>query len=314
MKKISVVIPLHNGESTIIETLKSLYIQNRYFDELIIVDDFSTDNSLELIKGLFSNCEFKLITHDKSYGLAKSYNDSVRDAKGDLIITLHQDVVLMEDSLKKLIEVFEKDENVVASTHVVIHPKEIWNNYNFWQKCFFARLVGKKFYGMDGKFDCYKKSALESAGLFDEKHFKTAGEDGDIFLKLKKIGKIIQTDAEIVHLHKMDKKFKWTDLIYKQAQYSEAKGAVFRIHKNINTKSFFLTFFRELLLISLAFPIIRIFSIVLIIIYAFVYTKEIYLNEWRDKRILVLPFLNIGLLVVSLIYSIKGFVYGKQQI
>lgn len=312
--KTTVLMPVYNGESTIQKTLESLLSQSNNFDELVILDDASSDRSVEYIKNIMDGRrDYKLIQNEKQQGLAATYNRGIIDSTGDLIVTLHQDILLKKDSLKKLTEPFG-DEKVVAATHIVVHPMEIWKKYNFWQKCFFARLAGKDFSGIDGKFDAFRKSALEEVGLFDEKHFRTAGEDGDIVFKLKKIGQIAQTDAKIIHLHKIDPHFSWKDTLHKQAQYSEAQGVLLVRGRIRNIAQFGKSFFREILLLALLIPYARIFSLILILIYSIAYTKIVFQKECRDKRIFVLPFLNIWLLFVSFFYTFRGFVYGKQKI
>jgi len=312
--KISVVVPAYNGESTIKKTLESLMRQTKKFDELIIVDDASIDNSAQCIKDFFgANNEYKLISNEKQLGLAATYNRGIRASKGDLIVTLHQDIILENESLKELVKPFG-DDRVAAASHIVVHPLKIWNKYNFWQKCFFARLAGKDFSGIDGKFDCFRKSALERVGLFDEVHFQTAGEDGDMVYRLKKIGRVVDTKAKIIHLHKIDPKFSWRDIIRKQKQYSEAQGALLTRGRIRGIRSLIKSFFRELMLLALFVPYLRIFSMFLIILYSFLYTKIVFVKEYRNKRILILPFFNIFLLFVSLIYSLKGFIYGKQRV
>jgi len=312
--KISVVMPVHNGESTLKKTLESLMRQTKKFDELIIVDDGSIDSSFQYIKYFFGvNDEYTLISNKSQLGLAATYNRGIKAAKGDLIVTLHQDVILEDDSLEKLVVPFS-DDQVVAASHIVAHPLYIWKRYNFWQKCFFARLAGKDFSGIDGKFDAFRKNVLEKVGLFDEVNFRTAGEDGDIVYKLKKIGKVANTEAKIIHLHKIDSRFSWKDIIQKQKQYSEAQGALLARGRIRGFSAKIKTFFREILILGLFAPYINIIFIIIIIFYSFIYTGRIYLKEYKNPRILVLPFLNIFLLFVSLVYSLKGFVYGKQKI
>ena len=312
--KISVVMPVHNGETTIAKTLESLACQTKKFDELIVVDDASNDRSAEIAKYFFgAKNDYQLIRNEKQTGLAAAYNKGIKAAKGDLIVTLHQDVLLENDSLEKLVEPFG-DQKVVASTHEVAHPIEIWNKYNFWQKCFFARQAGKTQSGIDGKFDCFRKSGLEKVGLFDKTNFRTAGEDGDMVYRIGKIGKIVFTKAKIIHLHKIDPHFSWKDIVYKQAQYSEAQGALLARGRIWGIKRLVKTFFREIMLILLFVPHLKILSFLLILFYSFFYTKLVFLKDYADKRILILPFLNIFLLLVSFVYSFKGFIYGRQKI
>jgi len=311
---VSLILPLYNGESTLIKTLESLLGQTAKFNELIVVDDASTDKSLELLQEFLNKkLDYTTIAHKKNFGLAKSYNDAIRILREELIVTLHQDVVLLEDSLEKLIAPFKNSE-VVASSHVVMHPLKIWNTYNFWQRCFFARQAGKDQHGIDGKFDCFRKDALFEVGLFDEHHFRSAGEDADMVFKLEQIGKIADSEAKIIHLHKIDPNFSWKDIVRKQAQYSEAQGALLARGRIRDIGSFGRSFFRELLLLALIVPYLRIFSLALVILYAFLYTKLVFEKNYKDKRILTLPFFNIFLLFVSFVYSLRGFIYGKQRL
>ena len=64
--KVSIYIPAFNAEKTIEYSIKSIQDQSLAFDEIIIVDDHSTDNTSEIVKK-FHN--IKLITNPKNMGL-----------------------------------------------------------------------------------------------------------------------------------------------------------------------------------------------------------------------------------------------------
>ncbi|MCX6812234.1 MAG: glycosyltransferase family 2 protein [Candidatus Berkelbacteria bacterium] len=315
---ISILVPIYNGASTIEKTLDSLVKQSIKIDEIFLINDGSRDDSFKIISGFVKSKKLKnatIINHKKPIGLAASYNEGIKKSKSELIVTLHQDVIFKKNSLSKLIEPFEKDQpEIVAAYHNVLHPKEVWQKYNFWQKVFFSRLVGKKYSGLDGKFDCFRKSSLLKIGGFDQKNFRTAGEDGEIINRLKKIGRIVPSEAEIIHLHRDDKKFSLSDIIKKQCQYSEAQGVMLRLGVIQSPKQIVSAFFRELLLISLLVPYLRPLGIALIIVYAFYYTKLMFLAEYKNWRILLLPFLNVYLLFISLLFSIRGFIFGYQRV
>ena len=303
-KSISIIVPLYNAETTIYQTLESLFSQIADFDELIIVNDASSDKSMDIVKD-FLGCKenvvkgkcirANVINHERSRGLASSYNDGIKKSKSELVVTLHSDIILKNDSLKKLTRPFFMDnsDDIVATYHCVIHPYAIWGKYNFWQKCFFSRLVEKKFCGLDGKFDCFRKTALENIGYFDDIKFKNAGEDGDIIYKLGKKGRIVSTEAEIIHVHTMDPRFNFGHIIKKQKQYSEAQGILLRLGEVRNFYSLPIIFFRELLVIGLVVPYIRIISLFLIIAYSFMYTEKVFIKEYNNWRIIILPFLNV---------------------
>ena len=175
-------------------------------------------------------------------------------------------------------------------------------------------MVERTYCGLDGKFDCFRRSALKRVGGFDAKNFRTAGEDGDIINRLSKIGQLVPTKAKIIHLHRDDDKFSAKDIIKKQGQYSEAQGVMLR-HWVIKTpRQIFNAFFREFLLIGLLIPYVRFLALALILIYSVYYSKIIFAREYRNPRILILPFLNIFLLFVSAFYSIRGIIFGKQRV
>jgi GT2 family glycosyltransferase len=311
---VSVILPVYNGETTIVKTLESLFSQSENFDELITINDASADTSKDKIEKFLSGKPgHRMIDHEKNLGLAKSYNEAIKEARGDLIIILHQDIVLMPNALGYLIEPFAR-EDVVAAGHAVVYPYDIWLKYNFWQKCFFSRFVGKITRGINGQADCFRKKALEKVGLFDDERYRTAGEDGDMVYRLKKIGKVVETNAKIIHAHKISPDFGYWEIIFKQKQYSESRGVLLRTGRIKNIQNFLGMFFRELLLVLLLVPYLSYLSVVLIILYSFWYTKLVYLKEYKNPRIVILPFLNIYLLFISFLYTFKGFIFKKQSL
>jgi len=317
MNRISIVVPVYNAESTILLTLKSLIPESHLINEIIIVDDGSTDKSINVINSFFKKnlCKInkKIINHPKSIGLSNSYNDGICQSTGDLIITLHADIIIKKNAIALLIAPFSK-KTVIASYHQIIHPKRIWQKYNFWQKVFFDRKIGLTISGLDGKFDCFRKKDLLAINMFDSKTYFRAGEDHDIFIKLKKRGEVVPTNATIIHIHNLEKNFNYKKIIYKQAQYSEAQGANLRNHGIYSLELSFRTFFREILILSLLIPYIRIISLFLIVVYAFIYNKNTIKESFPHFQIILLPFINIYLLFVSLFFSCRGFILGKQTI
>lgn len=315
--KVSIVIPVYNAASTIQKTLHSLVSHQKFINELIIINDGSNDDSIKIInkflKKEFTSIKKQIITHPKSIGLSASYNDGIKHSHGNLVVTLHSDIILQKNALKLLLDPFTNPK-VVATYHQVIHPMPLWKKYNFWQQVFFDRQMGVTQSGLDGKFDCYRRQVLLKIGLFDNKTFFRAGEDGDIFFKLQKVGQVVATTATIIHLHNIEPSFDYKKIIYKQAQYSQAQGALLKRHGPISISHFFHTFFREFLLTSIFIPYIRTISLILIFLYSIIYSRNTIRQNYSDPRVLCLPLLNIYLLFISCLYSLKGFFYGQQTI
>ena len=317
---VSIIIPVYNGAKTIIESLDSLlkqdYIGNNLnLVEIIVINDNSTDNSFSLVRDYFYDKTIKniILNNKKNLGLAANYNIGIEISGGDYVITMHQDVILKNNALTLLVSAMDEVETV-AAFHYVDHPREIWEKYNFWQKCLFSRLLDKRFYGLDGKFDIFRKCILIDVGMFDPVTFRSAGEDGDIIKKIESIGISKKTEAGIIHIHDNNPKYSLKSYLLKHAQLAEAQGALYRKHGITSIRELFRAFFRECLLLMLMVPYLRYFSVLLIFLYSFYYTKNVYIAEYKNPRILLLPFINISLIFVSFFYSLKGFVTGKQYL
>ena len=98
--KISIISPIYNRGKYILRFLRS--IQNQYFDniEIIFVDDFSSDNSVELIKNYqFEDERIMLIEHNKNKGTLISRNDGALISKGEYLIFPDPDDILTQDIL-----------------------------------------------------------------------------------------------------------------------------------------------------------------------------------------------------------------------
>lgn len=153
-------------------------------------------------------------------GLANAYNQGIKKAKGEIIITIHQDCLPLEkDSIKKLIKPFE-------------NPKVVMT-FSWIKDC----ETNRKYSPLppDGKFVAFRKKILEEVGLFDEKIFFTGGEDVDIWLKLKKKGEIIRVETEIAHFHPG---YLGNKTLEKRRQNGSINGALFRIWGFKNPKVF----------------------------------------------------------------------------
>ena len=106
---VTVICLCYNHEAFVVETLNSVIHQSYAPVELIVVDDFSTDNSREVIrKWLINHPEILFIANEKNLGNTKSFNKALKFAKGEYIIDLAADDVLMPDCITLQRNTFEK--------------------------------------------------------------------------------------------------------------------------------------------------------------------------------------------------------------
>ena len=103
---ISVVIPLYNKEGQIAHTLQSVFTQTFQNFEIVIVDDGSTDNSVEEVEK-FDDSRIRLI-HQTNAGVSAARNRGIEEASGELIAFLDADDVWMPEYLATQYGLYQK--------------------------------------------------------------------------------------------------------------------------------------------------------------------------------------------------------------
>ncbi|MES2568258.1 MAG: glycosyltransferase [Bacteroidota bacterium] len=106
--KISVCIPVFNGEKYIEEAINSVLNQTFKDFELIIVDNKSTDSTVSIIKK-YTDQRITLIQNDSNIGLIPNWNKSMEHAKGEYIKILPADDYIYPDCLQLQYAVLEQD-------------------------------------------------------------------------------------------------------------------------------------------------------------------------------------------------------------
>ena len=107
---ISVVIPLYNKEQIIEKCLQSVLSQDYDDFEVIIVNDGSTDRSVEIVKAI-DDSRIRLIEQENG-GPSKARNTGVKNAKGDWIVFLDADDEFLSGALKKICNLIQNHPNV----------------------------------------------------------------------------------------------------------------------------------------------------------------------------------------------------------
>ncbi len=187
---ISVVIPTYNDGDTIGESIESIY--NSYDEgnfEIIVVNDKSTDNTLEKLEILKTKYNFTILNNEENLGKVLSLNRAVDHTKGDFILFLDSDTLMSKKALFDMLSSLENSK-VAASTC----------RYRAKNKGFMARMQELE-YGLLGLIQTsynltstislwggcilIKKNALESVGRFS---LNMLIEDMDLALKLGENG------------------------------------------------------------------------------------------------------------------------------
>lgn len=123
MPLVSVVMPVYNAENYILESVRSVLNQTYHNFELIIVDDASTDHSIELVSSICDgNSHVKIVCLSENGGVSHARNTGIFEARGEYIAFIDSDDLWKPDKLKLQME-FMIDKSVLFSftSYEILH-------------------------------------------------------------------------------------------------------------------------------------------------------------------------------------------------
>jgi glycosyltransferase involved in cell wall biosynthesis len=185
---------VHDGVANgLKDSIKSIISQDYENIELIVVDDASSDFSVDLVNQLCIPPHCKIIVHRSNQGLAASLNDGISSASGEYIMIVQQDCALLSnDTISKSIEFMSRTRNVD-----ILVGRQIYdlNTLNFYQKFSEFSLDHFLLYTSacheldltENKCDIIRKEIIGKIGLFDISQ-RVSGEDQVFSNRALKLG------------------------------------------------------------------------------------------------------------------------------
>lgn len=184
MAKISVIIPTFNAEKTIAGTVKSVLGQSFSDLEVLVVNDGSTDSTLDVLSHI-KDQRLKILTFPNG-GVAESRNRGIQNATGQYLSFLDSDDLWKEDKLKEQLSALENHpEAAVAyswNDYIDEDGKFVHNGWHFenhgdvYEALFLCCFIE------NGSNILLRKEALDRVGGFDSALVPT--EDWDFYLRL----------------------------------------------------------------------------------------------------------------------------------
>jgi len=251
---LTILIPAHNEERFIKETLDAIRNLNYQKFEVIVIDDNSSDRTSEVVEEYLKYENFHLIKLLKNVGKAKALNIGLKFVKTDLIVVIDADTILEKDSLRYMSHHFNKIPRLGAVTG---NPRVLnrTNLLTYIQIAEFSsiiclikraqRAIGRIF-TVSGAFTMYNKNIIAEVGGFSP---CTATEDIDITWKLeKKFYNVFYEPRSIAYI-RVPERIK--ELIRQRKRWALGGWHLIRKHKdlflNLKYKRLFIPFLEFLL-------------------------------------------------------------------
>jgi glycosyltransferase involved in cell wall biosynthesis len=136
--KLSILIPCYNEEKTIKLILDKVKSNINPTDEIIIIEDFSTDKTQDILKNELVNNTYKIIYNKKNYGKGYSIREGIKAATGDIILIQDADLEYNPNDYKKLIDPIKNNIADVVYGSRFIGPEQR-------RVLFFWHTLGNKF-------------------------------------------------------------------------------------------------------------------------------------------------------------------------
>lgn len=125
---VTIIMPSYNASKYIQTSINSIQNQTYSNWELIVVDDCSTDNTIEIVKK-FNDSRIRLYVNEKNSGAAISRNKALREAKGKWIAFLDSDDVWLPEKLEKQVRFMEENDYSFTYTDYRIQLNGTWVPY-----------------------------------------------------------------------------------------------------------------------------------------------------------------------------------------
>ncbi len=276
--KLSVIIPVYNAQGTLKETLDALFESEFNDFEVILVDDSSTDGSIEIAR--LYDC--RILKQEKNSGPSAARNRGAREAKSDLLFFTDSDVMVLPDTVGRIVKIMEEnpDASALIGSYTIDTPcqdffstfKNLVHHYTHQN----SLDIAITFWGGCGAI---RRDAFLSVGGFDESYRKAMIEDIELGYRLTRAGHkiLLAKDVLVTHNKRYDflglvksdvfnRAIPWTALMLKErimrSDLNTTKGnAIGLVSAYLIVSSLILSLFNPIFLWpALLFAILLVFS------------------------------------------------------
>ncbi len=199
---VSVIIAAHNEEKVIVKTIRAVLESNYPDFEVIVVDDGSTDATLEVLRQAFSSCSAVRVLSQPNGGKAAALNRAIAVANHEFLVALDADTLFCPITIGNLIRHFYNPKVAAVSGNVKVGNSKKWiarfqsieyiTGFNLDRR---ALDLLNAVAVVPGAAGAWRRSAVLEAGGYPR---DTVAEDTDLTLAIRRRGHVIRYDEHAI--------------------------------------------------------------------------------------------------------------------
>jgi len=199
---VTVLIPAHNEESVIVQTVQSVLLSDLNNIRVIVVDDGSSDRTLELLQSNFGRNDRVQILHQVNRGKAAALNNALSHAQTAFVVTIDADTEIEADAIRKLLRHFSDPKVGAVAGNVKVGNRSRW--LTRWQALEYITSQNMEKRAFDllncitvvpGALGAWRREAIEAAGGITA---DTVAEDADLTIAIRRLGWRVTYDEEAI--------------------------------------------------------------------------------------------------------------------
>ena len=203
MKKglVSICIPVYNGAKTIKMTIDSVLEQSYSDFELIIVDNCSTDETVDIVKS-YTDERIKLFCNDSNLGMAGNWNKCLEYVQGEYLQYLCADDTIFSECIKEKVSMMNREEDIilVTSASYLINDKDtvlMERHFHHGDCLLNGKKMAKRSFYTRNLFGEPSNILCRSNAIVDKEKFAMNtcyATDWDMWMRLASKGKVAYID------------------------------------------------------------------------------------------------------------------------
>ncbi len=189
---VTVLIPAHNEESVVVQTITSVLASDVKSLRVIVVNDGSTDNTGPLLDDSFGNDPRVHIIHQVNRGKAAALHRALGEATTEIVVTIDADTEVEPDAISKLLRHFSDPTVGAVAGNVKVGNRSRW--LTRWQALEYITSQNMEKRAFDllncitvvpGALGAWRRQAIEAAGGITA---DTVAEDADLTIGIRRLG------------------------------------------------------------------------------------------------------------------------------